>query len=125
MIRRFIDPQATFVFRDERELQTEKCEGEVTFDVRNGDFTHIDDLCTFEVLVKSFGLTTKAIDTLAAIVHDIDIKDGKFAMPETLGVELILKGVRNKTLSDGETLEQGMAVFEALYLSLTEKNKEN
>ncbi|MDK9709423.1 MAG: chromate resistance protein [Desulforhopalus sp.] len=122
LIRRFIDPQAIFAFLDEKELQATRGEGEVTFDVRNGDFTHIDDLCTFEVLVESFGLTSKGIDTLAAIVHDIDIKDGKFAMPETLGVEMILKGIRNKTLSDGETLEQGMAVFEALYLSLTEKN---
>ncbi len=58
---------------------------------------------------------------MAAIVHDIDIKDGKFAAPEAQGVEMILKGIRNKALPDSETLEQGIAVFEALYLSLTEK----
>lgn len=120
LIRRFIDPYATFTFRNEDELTTDKSKTEVRFDVRNGDFTHIDDLCTFEVLQKSFGLSAKGLDSLAAIVHDIDIKDGKFAAPETQGVEMILKGIRNKALSDSDTLEQGIAVFEALYLSLRE-----
>ncbi len=119
LIRRFIDPLATFAFREEAELKTQKRENEVSFDVRNGDFTHIEDLCTFEVLQKSFGLTAKGLDALAAIVHDIDIKDEKFVSPETRGVEMILKGIRNKALSDSQILEEGVAVFEALFLSLT------
>jgi hypothetical protein len=124
LIRRFIDPQAIFVFRDESELKIQKGSNEVSFDVRNGDFTHVEDLCTFEVLQRSFGLNAKDLTSMAAIVHDIDIKDGKFAAPETQGVEMILKGIRKKALPDSETLELGIAVFEALYLSLTEKNNQ-
>jgi hypothetical protein len=119
LIRRFIDTDATFMFREESDLQEMNKGKEVSFDVRNGDFTHIDDLCTFEVLLKSFGLEGKALTFISEIVHDIDIKDGKFAVPDAHTVEMILKGIRNRALSDSETLEQGMAIFEALYLSIT------
>lgn len=122
LIRRFIDPTASFTFRDESELLNLDDRQEVSYDVRNGDFTHIDDLCTFEVLVRSFHLTDRALDSLARIVHDIDIKDGKFSVPEAHAIEMILKGIRNRDLSDSETLEQGIALFEALYLSITEKH---
>lgn len=122
LIRRFIDPRASFLFKDESELKALTSELEVSYDVRNGDFTHIDDLCTFEVLTKSFGLVDKGLDVLSRIVHDIDIKDGKFAAPEAHVIEMIIKGIRNRALPDSETLEQGMAIFEALYLSITEKH---
>ncbi len=122
LIRRFIDTKASFVFKDESELKDLTSELEVSYDVRNGDFTHIEDLCTFEVLTKSFGFEDKGLDALARIVHDIDIKDGKFAAPEAHVIEMIIKGIRNRALPDSETLEQGIAVFEALYLSITEKH---
>ncbi len=122
LIRRFIDPHATFAFGDEGEFKAQKGANQISFDVRDGDFTHIEDLCTFEVLVSSFALTTKGLSQIAAVVHDIDIKDRKFAAPETHGVEMILKGIRNKQLSDSDTLEQGIAVFEALFLSLSESH---
>lgn len=121
LIRRFIDNQATFAFRDEAELKDLSNEREISYDVRGGDFTHIDDLCTFEVLLKSFGLAEMQLDYLAGIVHDIDIKDGKFAPPEAYVIEMIIKGIRSRALPDSETLEQGMAIFEALYLSIAEK----
>ncbi len=121
LIRRFIDAQASFTFREEDELRDPTCSLEVSYDVRNGDFTHIDDLCTFEVLTKSFELADQGLDALGRIVHDIDIKDGKFAAPEAHVIEMIIKGIRNRSLPDNETLEQGIAVFEALYLSISEK----
>ena len=122
LIRRFIDPKAAFAFKDEIELKDLTSALEVSFDVRKGDFTHIDDLCTFEVLVKSFNLADKGLESLSRIVHDIDIKDGKFAASEAHVVEMIIKGIRTQALADSETLEQGIAVFEALYLSMTEQH---
>ena len=121
LIRRFIDTGAAFAFRDEKGLAEARGEREVSFDVRQGDFTHVDDLCTFEVLVQSFGLADRGLSRLAEIVHDIDIKDGRFAAAEAPTVEMIIRGIRNRNLPDLEALEQGMAVFEALYLSLSEK----
>ena len=122
LVRRFIDPQAAFSFKEEGELAGINREKEVSFDVRNGVFTHIDDQCTFEVLLQSFAIQDKAVQRMAQNVHDIDMKDDKFQTLESRGIEMILKGIRNRALSDGETLEQGIAVFEALFASLVEKS---
>jgi len=54
---------------------------------------------------------------MAELVHDLDIKDGKYDNPETSGVEEILSGIRKTAKSDAETIEKGMAVFEMLYAS--------
>jgi hypothetical protein len=72
--------------------------------------------------MKSFALVDKGLDVISRIVHDIDIKDEKFSAPEAHVIEMIIKGIRNRALPDSETLEQGMAIFEALYLSLTGKH---
>ncbi len=114
LIRRFIDPEATFRFVGARS-SGKAVQGAVTFDMKGGEFTHVGDMCTFEVLVKSFGLKDSALKRIAEIVHGIDIKDEKYKPSEAKGVEEILLGIRKNASSDQEALEQGMMVFEALY----------
>lgn len=114
LIRRFIDPRAAFQFIDERELGGLGPKAAV-FDVRGGEFTHVGDLCTFEVLVKSFGIKDRAVKKMAEIVHDLDVKDDKYGKPETAGVEDILAGIRKTAKNDADGLERGMAAFEMLY----------
>lgn len=116
LVRRFIDPKAAFRFADEREAAGPG-NGVVAFDVRGGEFTHVGDLCTFEVLIKSFGIKDKAVRKIAEIVHDLDVKDEKYGKPEAAGVEDILTGIRKTAKSDTDALERGMAVFEMLYQS--------
>ncbi len=118
LIKRFIDPNATFKFIEERELNAGKTDG-VAFDLRNGEFTHVGDLCTFEVLVKAFSIRDKAVKQIAGIVHDLDVKDEKYGNTGTAGVEEILTGIRKTGKNDLDTLERGMAVFEMLYQSKT------
>jgi len=116
LIRRFIDPKAPFTFIDEREVSSLNS-STVAFDVRGGTFTHVGDLCTFEVLVKSFGIKDKTVKKIAEIVHDLDVKDEKYGKPETTGVEDILSGIRKTAKNDTDGLERGMAAFEMLYQS--------
>ncbi len=116
LIRRFIDPKSSFRFIDEREIGSLDA-STVAFDVRGAQFTHIGDLCTFEVLIKSFGIKDKAIKKIAEIVHDLDVKDEKYAKPEANGIEDILSGIRKSSKDDTAMLEQGMRVFEMLYSS--------
>jgi hypothetical protein len=118
LIQRFIDPNATFKFIEERELNTSGPDT-TAFDLRNGEFTHLGDLCTFEVLVKAFGIRDKAVKQIAEIVHDLDVKDEKYNNAGTAGVEEILSGIRKACKDDGDALERGMAVFEMLYQSKT------
>ena len=89
----------------------------IAFDVRGGEFTHVGDLCTFEVLVRSFGIKDKAVKRIAEIVHDLDVRDDKYGKPEATGVEDILSGIRKTAKSDADGLERGMAAFEMLYQS--------
>jgi hypothetical protein len=116
LIRKFIDRDATFVFLDEKDMETAG-KNSVAFDVRGGEFTHTGDLCTFEVLIKSFGLKDKVLKKIAEIVHDLDLKDGKYGPAEAKGLEDILIGIRITAKDDADALERGMAVFEMLYVS--------
>ncbi|KAF0182772.1 MAG: hypothetical protein FD164_968 [Nitrospirae bacterium] len=115
LIRRFIDSEARFSFiADEKKPPPP---GSVLFDMSGGEFTHHNDLCTFEVLMKSFGLKQRPLRKIAGIVHELDIKDGRCKVPEASGIEELLTGIRKTARSDAEALEKGMAIFELLYAS--------
>jgi hypothetical protein len=116
LINKFIDKKATFTFIDERDLN-KLGKDVIPFDIRGGKFTHAGDLCTFEVLMKSFGLKDKTLKKIAEIVHELDIKDDKFRNPEAKGIEHILSGIRKTAKTDTDSLHRGIAVFEMLYAS--------
>jgi len=116
LIKRFIDPKSSFVFIDERNVASLD-NSTLAFDMRGAAFTHVGELCTFEVLVKSFGIKDKAVKKIAEIVHDLDVKDDKYGKPEAPGVEEILAGIRKTAKNDTDGLERGMATFEMLYQS--------
>jgi hypothetical protein len=118
LIKNFIDKNASFSFIDEKHLDGGS-KDIIPFDIRGGRFTHAGDLCTFEVLMKSFGLKDKSLKKIAEIVHELDIKDDKFRNPEAKGIEHILSGIRKTAKNDSDSLDKGMAVFEMLYQSIT------
>lgn len=119
LIKKFIDKKAIFKFMDEKEMAS-LADRIVTFDVREGEFTHIGDICTFEALIKAFSLRDKTLKRIAEIVHELDIKDEKYKNPEAKGVEEILIGLRKSSKNDTELLDKGMNVFEMLYVSKTQ-----
>ncbi|HEX6107594.1 MAG TPA: chromate resistance protein ChrB domain-containing protein [Gemmatimonadales bacterium] len=110
LIRRFIDPEARFAFAP--------APGGIRFDTYEGEFTHDGDHCTFEVLLRHFGLADPALHAVAEVVHDIDIKDGKFGRPETPGIASVVAGIVAGAADDGERLARGAVVFEGLYAQL-------
>ncbi len=118
LIRKFIDNQAVFAFIDDKDLKPPGG-GIVTFDIKNGDFTHTRDLCTLEILIISFDLGDRVPQHISNIVHNIDLQDDKYRSPEADGIEMILSGVRNSVATDSSALEKGMDLFEALYASFT------
>ena len=75
------------------------------FVLRGGTFTHNGVHCTFEVLVKAFGVKDKTVKKIAGIVHELDLKDGQFANPEIKGIGEILAGIRRIAKDDAEALE--------------------
>jgi len=69
----------------------------------------------FEVLLRHFRLAEPALRNLAEIVHDIDLKDGKFARPEALGLDRLIAGIAMRHPDDAARLSQGAAAFDSLY----------
>ena len=114
LIRGFIDRKAGFRFVDPKERGRP---GELSFDMPGGDFTHDGDRCTFETLVARFGLADRALQEVAEIVHDIDLKDAKFGRTEAAGLERILTGLVLTHPDDQARLESGFALFDQLYES--------
>jgi hypothetical protein len=116
LIRRFIDPLARFKFVPAKGYVPSP--GELRFDMFQAEFTHESDRCTFEVLVAKAGLEKdRALSAIAEIVHDIDLKDGKFGRAEAEGIKTLIAGICNGTQDDDERLARGAAVFEDLYRS--------
>jgi hypothetical protein len=118
LIRRFIDPQARFEFM-EKDQTMQDFPHAVSFDLPGGDFSHQQDLCTFEVLLESFSLRGKPLRKIAEVVHELDLKDGKFTHPQASGVESILLGIRKTAKDDREALEEGIKTFERLHAALS------
>jgi hypothetical protein len=88
----------------------------LTFDMTDGDFSHRGEDCTFETMIKSFGLESDdALRAIAEIVHDIDLKDGKFNRPEAAGVNAVIVGFAAVHNDDAERLKQCLPVFDAMY----------
>jgi hypothetical protein len=112
LIRRFLDSRARFRFIDPKEPLRK---GEIRFDIVEGDFSHEGDRCTFETLVARTGLTDRALMEIGEIVHDIDLKDEKFARAEAAGVERLVNGIVIANPLDEERLTRGAAFFDELY----------
>jgi hypothetical protein len=114
LIRTFVDPDAAFDFIADQAVPAAAA-GAVAFDLPGGEFTHVADLCTFEVLARSFALKDPALAQIAEIVHELDLKDGRYRRAETAGVEEVLQGVRRSAGGDADALERGIALFDLLY----------
>jgi hypothetical protein len=81
----------------------------------DADFGHEGDRCTFETLVRRFAPRDPALRQVAEIVHDVDLKDGKFGREEAPGVARLVDGIAATAADDAERLARGAEVFETLY----------
>ena len=114
LIKRFIDPRARFIFATAPARHADA----IPYDMFEVEFSHHGEDCTFETLVKRFGIADKAVSKIAEMVHDADLEDGKFQTAECIGIDRMLKGWAKSGLSDDELLARGSECFEALYQSL-------
>ncbi|WP_175922484.1 chromate resistance protein ChrB domain-containing protein [Burkholderia latens] len=111
LIRRFIDPDARFVWL----ASPADCPADALgFDFDGAAFTHVGERVTFEVLVASFGLDRDpALLRLGELVHSLDV--GGPAVPEASGFEAVMAGTRQRTDNDDQLLDRMSAVLDALH----------
>ena len=120
LIRRFIDPEARFKFVPGTGYTAQP--GELRFDMFEGEFTHRGDRCTFEVLLADTKLDDPALTAIGEIIHDIDLKDGKYGREEAAGVRSLIAGIASSHNDDTQRLARGAVLLDDLYSSFTGKN---
>ncbi len=117
LIKRFIDPEAQFLFASPDEFPTDA----IPFDTLGAEFGHQGEDCTFETLLKRFGLRERPLAQLAEIVHEVDLRDQKFHREEARGIDLAIRALLAAMKEDQQVLAHGLTLFDGLYTSVGER----
>lgn len=118
LIRRFVDPQAEFLFVPAAEVETEAArQGAIPFDVAGVELGHHGQECSFEAIVKKYGLTSDpALVLLGRIVNGADTDNSLYRQPEGPGLAAVAEGFRHLGLADDAAINAAeWIVYDALY----------
>jgi hypothetical protein len=117
LVRRFIDPEAEFLFVPPEEVAaTARREGATPFDVPGAELGHVEGRCSFESMLLTFGLAAPALQLMGRIVHGADIPQEIGIEPEAAGLRAIAHGFALLLGErDREKLELQMPMYDALY----------
>jgi len=127
LIKRFVDPDAKFLFVAEEELLENSRRGPIPFDaprLSEVKLNHRGDHCTFEAIMDDFNLTAPGLQRLALIVRAADIKGQEHVAPEGAGLRAIAEGLAALGLPDEERLQHGFQIYDAL-LEYAKSAKQN
>jgi hypothetical protein len=114
LIRRYLNPEAVIGY------SLTAGPDEVAFDMEGAEFSHQGNLCSFEVMIRAFGLEEAALYNLAEIVHEIDLGDGRYQRPETVGIDAALRGWLLANVPDMELEKQGLALIDGVFATLSQ-----
>jgi hypothetical protein len=114
LIRAHIDPAAEFVFVTDVDHLPDDA---TAFDVAGQPFSHHDGDCTFEVLLRHYGLTDPALVALGRIVHEADIEDERYDAPEAPGLDAIIRGI-GLQLGDDALLAASAQLYDGLLATI-------
>ncbi len=115
LISRFIDSEAEFLFVPKTQvLERAAKEGAIAFDTPGAELHHEGDLCTFDVIVRKFGLADPALLRMAGVINAADT-DRLEKDPLAAGLEAIAVGYGLRFPDDLENLRRQFEVYDALY----------
>jgi hypothetical protein len=118
LIKRFIDADATFVFAPPADFPANA----IPFDAPNVELSHHGEDCTFETLIKRAKLKDRRLTKLAEIVHEADLRDGKYPHEEARGIDLAIRALLAALPDDHAVLQNGFTLFEGLYATTTRRS---
>ena len=117
LIRRFVDPQAEFLFVPaDQVVATVKRERAIPYDVPNVELGHVDGRCSFESIILKYQLTDPALNELGRIVHGADVDEDIEIRPQSAGLSAIARGfalVHGE--ADHEKIRLESPMYDALY----------
>ena len=127
LIRRFIDQEAEFIFVPAEQVNGEALRlGATHFDVPGAELGHHGKECSFEAVLKKYGLTgNAALNLLGRIVNGADTDNTLYNQPEGLGLKAIAEGFRHLGLKDDHEINRAeWIVYDALYAYCEEMIKQ-
>jgi len=111
VVRRFVDPDATFVFvEDTGDLPSDA----TPFDMRGVELSHHNGDCSFETLLRRFRLDDPVLWELAQLVHEADLADDRYDEPDAAGLDAICRGL-TLVADDEHVLQVSATIFDGLY----------
>ncbi|MFN3622769.1 MAG: chromate resistance protein ChrB domain-containing protein [Hyphomicrobium sp.] len=124
LIRRFIDPEAIFLFVTAAEVPAVADRlNAVPFDIEGVFWSHRGETCTFDTMLTEFGLKSPPLDRLAAIVRGADTARLDL-VPQAAGFLAVSLGLSQLFDDDLAQLEAGMTLYDATYLWCRDANEE-
>lgn len=115
LIKRFVDRDAEFRYvPGDRVLAVAEREGAIPFDVPGVELGHHGQECSFDAIIRKYGLADPALEQLALIVRGADT-DAKDLSPESRGLAAVAEGFRLIYQDDQEQLARELPVYDALY----------
>ena len=113
LIRRFVDPDALFVFVDD---PADVAADATAFDMRGVALSHHQGRCSFETALITFDLSTDpALEEIGRIVHEADLHDETFDAPAAAGLDVLIRGLTLISPDDHATLAVTYQLFDGLY----------
>jgi rhodanese-related sulfurtransferase len=116
LIRRFIEPEAAFLFAPtDRVFAVAAEEGATAYDIPGAEpFSHDGELCSFDAFLKVYGIRDPALDALALIVRGADTARLELT-PQSPGLLALSLGLAANFADDHAMLEHGMVMYDAFY----------
>ena len=115
LISRFIDPKAEFLYVPASEVFAIASKtGAIAYDIEGAEFAHEGERCSFDTILRIFGVEDSALDRLALIVRGADTSRHDLA-PQCGGLFAISLGLSANFPDDHEMLARGMVIYDALY----------
>ena len=118
LIKRFIDTDAEFAFAPPNEFPKDA----IPFDAPGVELSHQGEDCTFETLVKRARLHDRRLVRLAEVVHEADLRDGKYPHEEARGIDVAIRALLAASPDDHQVLAQGMTLCEGLYVTTSRRS---
>jgi hypothetical protein len=111
LLRRFVDPEAEFVFVEDPDDVPE----DVTpFDMRGVELSHHGGDCSFETMLRHFALDDPVLWDVARVVHEADLADDRYVEPAAPGLDVVMRGL-TLVADDDQVLAVSTAIFDGLY----------
>lgn len=115
LIAKFVDKAPEFLFVPPDQVpKVVKETGAIPYDIEGVELTHDGPLCSFDAIIKKYGLKDAALEEMATIVRGADT-DRHDLHPACPGVYAVLIGLSVSYTDDHEQLKHGLVVCEAIY----------